>query len=521
MNPFNDKINKAVAEAAKKVMEQSMAEEAEQIDEGPRSDLRRKLTRVGNKMDKATGKQRKKGWPFSKGNAAEKLAGVTRKTKMTDDEIQQHLGIAKKLKKEEFELNEAFVIHKGKHAPGRQSSLEGTHHGVTVKPVYTDKKEAQAHADKINAGRGYSPEDHKNPLFGGVLYQVSPAKQMSEEVEQVQEVIGTTTGYSDSGPKVDAATRKAHQERNVVTKGPRAGKITKKAQGKVKDEIMRRNSHIYKFARFDKKMDDKMSEEAEQIDELKKSTLASYIPKASKERGWAGIAAGGASEKSKEQKNQLRFMGKRQKGIERATARLAKEDAEQVAERLIGKQHKIDANKNGKIDAHDFKLLRSKTKKAKMNESYVLMEETTPALSASMKAILADAFHMYFKAHTFHWNVEGANFPEYHKFFGDIYEQLFDTIDPIAEEIRALGDYAPKSLDELKASTSISTESADTPAAMFSALIADNNKIISGLTSGYKIAEAAGEIGLSNFLQDKIDAHKKLGWMIKSTSKGV
>lgn len=35
---------------------------------------------------------------------------------------------------------------------------------------------------------------------------------------------------------------------------------------------------------------------------------------------------------------------------------------EQVDEALKGNQHKIDANKNGKIDAHDFKLLRGKKK---------------------------------------------------------------------------------------------------------------------------------------------------------------
>jgi hypothetical protein len=38
-----------------------------------------------------------------------------------------------------------------------------------------------------------------------------------------------------------------------------------------------------------------------------------------------------------------------------------KEEVESVNE-LIGNQHKIDANKNGKVDAHDFKLLRAKKK---------------------------------------------------------------------------------------------------------------------------------------------------------------
>ena len=36
---------------------------------------------------------------------------------------------------------------------------------------------------------------------------------------------------------------------------------------------------------------------------------------------------------------------------------------EQIDEKLVGNQHKIDANKNGEVDAHDFKLLGAKKKK--------------------------------------------------------------------------------------------------------------------------------------------------------------
>ena len=41
-------------------------------------------------------------------------------------------------------------------------------------------------------------------------------------------------------------------------------------------------------------------------------------------------------------------------------AKLSNEEVEQTDEELKGDQHKIDANKNGKVDAHDFKLLRGK-----------------------------------------------------------------------------------------------------------------------------------------------------------------
>jgi hypothetical protein len=43
-------------------------------------------------------------------------------------------------------------------------------------------------------------------------------------------------------------------------------------------------------------------------------------------------------------------------------AKLSKEEVEQTDEELKGNQHKIDANKNGKVDGHDFKILRNAKK---------------------------------------------------------------------------------------------------------------------------------------------------------------
>jgi len=81
------------------------------------------------------------------------------------------------------------------------------------------------------------------------------AKMKKEEAEQIDEVIGNTTGYSDSGPRNKADERKFHQMRNVVTKGPRKGKITKFVQNKLKDRL-KTKTH--------------MDEEIEQIDERNK-----------------------------------------------------------------------------------------------------------------------------------------------------------------------------------------------------------------------------------------------------------
>jgi starvation-inducible DNA-binding protein len=54
---------------------------------------------------------------------------------------------------------------------------------------------------------------------------------------------------------------------------------------------------------------------------------------------------------------------------------------------------------------------------------------------------------------------------------------------------------------------------------MISNLIAANDVVLLSLMQAYKVAEAAGEIGVSNFLQDRVVAHQKHRWMLKATLK--
>lgn len=61
---------------------------------------------------------------------------------------------------------------------------------------------------------------------------------------------------------------------------------------------------------------------------------------------------------------------------------------EEVYEELKGNQHKIDANKNGKVDAHDFHLLRKKKKVAE--EAEELEELSKSTMGAYTKKAAAD-----------------------------------------------------------------------------------------------------------------------------------
>lgn len=142
-------------------------------------------------------------------------------------------------------------------------------------------------------------------------------------------------------------------------------------------------------------------------------------------------------------------------------------------------------------------------------------------LIEDMKRLLATTFSFYLKAHNFHWNVEGKNFLDLHAFFGTVYEQVHGDVDAIAEETRALGSYVPGSYSRFSELSSISDETSIPEAfAMVSKLVNDNATLMAMQRRAYESAEAAGEIGLSNFLQDLLDKHKKMQWMLTSLTKG-
>jgi starvation-inducible DNA-binding protein len=137
-----------------------------------------------------------------------------------------------------------------------------------------------------------------------------------------------------------------------------------------------------------------------------------------------------------------------------------------------------------------------------------------------MRKVLADTFAVYLKAHNYHWNVEGSNFPQYHEFFGNLYEELHGAVDPIAEEIRSLDAYAPGSFSRFLELTDIEDElSVPSGVEMARRLMADNEKVIATLNIAFKLADELDQQGLADFIAGRIDAHKKHGWMLRSITK--
>lgn len=137
-----------------------------------------------------------------------------------------------------------------------------------------------------------------------------------------------------------------------------------------------------------------------------------------------------------------------------------------------------------------------------------------------LKIVFASEFSFYLKAHYFHWNVEGPNFPQLHDLFGKIYEEVYGSIDSFAEQIRSAKGYTPGSLKRFSMLTEIDDSGPRYDSgAMVLELLADSDKMAELFKIAFKMSEELGEHGLSDFLAGRMDAHRKHSWMLRATSQ--
>ena len=142
-------------------------------------------------------------------------------------------------------------------------------------------------------------------------------------------------------------------------------------------------------------------------------------------------------------------------------------------------------------------------------------------LADALKILLATEYAFVVKAQLFHWNVEGPDFAQLHEFFGDIYNEVYDnSIDRTAEYIRTLEDYTPGSFERFQ-ELSIIQGQTKIPRArlMIEELLANNGQMIELLNNTFEAAQNERQEGIANFIAERIDAHGKHGWMLRSFLK--
>jgi len=142
-------------------------------------------------------------------------------------------------------------------------------------------------------------------------------------------------------------------------------------------------------------------------------------------------------------------------------------------------------------------------------------------LADDLKTLLATEYAFVIKTQNFHWNVEGPDFAQYHNFFQELYEEVYGIIDQTAEYIRTLDVYTPGSFERFS-ELSVIVGQTKIPRAMLmiQELLDDNTAILQILTQTFQSATEENNEGIANFIAERMDAHNKHAWMLRSFLKG-
>lgn len=151
-------------------------------------------------------------------------------------------------------------------------------------------------------------------------------------------------------------------------------------------------------------------------------------------------------------------------------------------------------------------------------EDEMAVTEGIPELSEELTELLADTFTFYLRAHGAHWNVIGTDFAEYHALFAAIYDDVYDSIDPLAENIRKIGVQAPFQLTQFMELRTLSDGDISTDARTLALdLLAANDIVIRGIADAFNCATEYNEQGIANFLADRLDKHQMWRWQLSSS----
>jgi len=150
-----------------------------------------------------------------------------------------------------------------------------------------------------------------------------------------------------------------------------------------------------------------------------------------------------------------------------------------------------------------------------------MADSAAPANSVVAQAlskVLADSYAVYLKTHGYHWNVRGPNFGSLHTLFMTQYTEIWTAIDLVAERIRALGELAPQGYAAFGNLTAIKDGDPQKNAeGMLKDLLADNQTVAATGRAALKVAQDAGDEVSVSMLSDRIEAHEKHAWMLRSS----
>lgn len=139
------------------------------------------------------------------------------------------------------------------------------------------------------------------------------------------------------------------------------------------------------------------------------------------------------------------------------------------------------------------------------------------AISHGLSRYLADTHALHLKALNYHWHVKGMHFQTLHAFFQELYEDLHESMDEIAERVLQLGFKAPATPTAMNELSSIKPGKDDAPAEwMVEDLLHDYETTIGNMRDWRSTADEADDAATVAMFDDRLAVFEKYAWMMRS-----
>nr|WP_297800774.1 Dps family protein [Arenimonas sp. GDDSR-1] len=141
-------------------------------------------------------------------------------------------------------------------------------------------------------------------------------------------------------------------------------------------------------------------------------------------------------------------------------------------------------------------------------------------IAQGLSHLLADSYTLYLKTHNFHWNVTGSMFNTLHTMFMAQYNELWLSLDEIAERIRALDHFAPGSGAQYAKLSSIKEETGIPAWKEMVGQLVDGHEICARTArEAFRRADEANDQPTADLATTRMQAHEKTAWMLRSLLK--
>ncbi len=165
----------------------------------------------------------------------------------------------------------------------------------------------------------------------------------------------------------------------------------------------------------------------------------------------------------------------------------------------------------------------TKTMKATLRTPTDLNADGVSAITKVVNGLVADGFALYLKTKNFHWHLTGPNFRDFHLMLDEQADQIFASIDPLAERVRKLGGTTLRSISQISKLQSLNDNNDEFvgPLAMLNELMDDNKKIAAAMRKAHDVCDEHHDYATASLIEVYLDETERRIWFLFESSRAA